>query len=221
MRDNGPATNAIQLSLVATMNRHDPMYPFFVELNQKLSMLHPDVLGLLFHYASTTAAPILEIGPYIGGSTIALATPRKAVERAAFVVSVELGESFRHDTYRTESMVDSLRANLQQYGVSEMVKLIVGSSRSPEVVSQVEHFASAAPFGMLVIDADGKVREDIDSYRRMLAPRAFLVVDDYYSPGAPDKEDSTRRDLDALCAAGEIECFGVHGWGTWFGRFLK
>lgn len=37
----------------------------------RYSMLHLDVLTLLYYFAETGAGEILEIGPYVGGSTIA------------------------------------------------------------------------------------------------------------------------------------------------------
>jgi predicted O-methyltransferase YrrM len=37
------------------------------------SMLHTDVLLLIYHFARFSSGNILEIGPYVGGSTIAAA----------------------------------------------------------------------------------------------------------------------------------------------------
>jgi hypothetical protein len=47
-----------------------------------------------------------------------------------------------------------------------------------------------------------------------------LVVDDYYSPGAPDKEATTSSQVAALERQHIVESFGVYGWGTWFGRLI-
>jgi predicted O-methyltransferase YrrM len=41
-------------------------------------MLHMDVLLLIYHFARFAAGNILEIGPYIGGSTIAAAFGARA-----------------------------------------------------------------------------------------------------------------------------------------------
>ena len=41
------------------------------KVGRAASMLHLDVLLLIYHFAKSTIGNILEIGPYIGGSTIA------------------------------------------------------------------------------------------------------------------------------------------------------
>jgi predicted O-methyltransferase YrrM len=210
-------SSAVDLSLIASQYRTDK-HQFSSELNQRISLLHPDVLALLFHLGAHTTGPILEIGPYIGGSTIALATGLSEAGRPDSVTSIELGASFRHETYVTEDIIASLQSNLAAYGVAARVNLIVGYSRDELVVAQVRKIAEDRPFHCMVIDADGNVAADLDLYKPFLAERAYLVVDDYYSPGAPEKEASTRLDIDSLVAAGTIESFGTHGWGTWFGR---
>lgn len=48
-----------------------------------------------------------------------------------------------------------------------------------------------------------------------------MVIDDYYAPVglAAEKAVNTKRDVDTLVAAGELETIGFYGWGTWFGRW--
>ena len=218
---NSMPTTPFELSLVATQYRSDALYASFAELNSYVSMLHADVLALLYHYGNYAPGPILEIGPYIGGSTISLARGILEGRRSARVTSVELGGEYRHPTYLTTDIVESLRANLQKYAVDAQVNLIVGHSRDPSVIRMVEAvFEREGSFSCFVIDADGQVQEDIALYRRFLAPRCYLVVDDYYAPGAPGKEATTRSQLAILEQQRIVESFGVHGWGTWFGRFL-
>ena len=43
------------------------------KVGRETSMLHTDVLLLIYHFARFGRGNILEIGPYIGGSTIAAA----------------------------------------------------------------------------------------------------------------------------------------------------
>ncbi len=213
-------TTPVELSLLATQYRSASIYPLFRELNDRISMLHPDVLALLYHYGACAEGPILELGPYIGGSTIALARGGADIGNAARITSVELAQDYRHPTHVTTDIVESLRANLKGYGVDEQVNLIVGHSRDQSVLESVESVVERdGPFGCFVIDADGQIEEDIACYRRFLSARCYLVVDDYYSPGAPDKEATTRTQLATLEQRRIVEPFGVHGWGTWFGRF--
>src|SRR5438094_5123466 len=60
------------------------------KVGRAASMLHLDVLLLIYHFAKFGSGNILEIGPYIGGSTIAAAfgaresgTPKKNHQRGA------------------------------------------------------------------------------------------------------------------------------------------
>ena len=43
------------------------------KVGRAASMLHMDVLLLIYHFARFSAGNILQIGPYVGGSTIAAA----------------------------------------------------------------------------------------------------------------------------------------------------
>ena len=219
--DSVMPSTSFDLSLLAAKFRSDPLQEFFNELNRSISMLHPDVLALLYHFGATAKGPLLELGPYVGGSTIAMAKGRLDGEKNARITSVEMGGQYDHPKYATTDIVESLRANLKMYGVERNVNLIVGHSRDKAVLERVaDVHEEEGPFACLVIDADGQVEEDISLYKHFLAERCYLVVDDYYAPGAPEKEATTRNQLAALEGRHVIESFGVHGWGTWFGRFI-
>lgn len=207
--------SGFELSLLASQHRGSDLWAFCSELNGTLSMLHPDVLALLYHFARNAAAPVLELGPYVGGATVAIARGLADAAHGLPVLSVELGGASSHSLYPTPDIVASLRANLAERGLAPYCRLVVGYSRDPAIVAQV---ASHGPFGCLLIDADGHVEEDLALYARLLQPGALLVIDDYYSPGAPEKEVLTQSQLDRLAARRVVEPFGVHGWGTWFGR---
>jgi len=211
-------SNAAELSFIATLYRSDPVYQFLLDLNARISMLHADVLALLYHFGKHAEAPMLELGPYLGGSSIAIARGLQAGSRPHSLVSVEVGGRYDHPTHATSDIVAGLRENLTKYAVAQHVHVVVGHSRDPSVVRQVSE-CSKAKFECLVVDTDGNVEQDLDLYRPMLASRAFLVVDDYYSPGNAAKGATTRVQLDRLEQRGEVIGFGVHGWGTWFGRF--
>lgn len=218
--NTGMPTTSFELSLLATRYRSDPLHKFFSELNKRISMLHPDVLALLYHFGACASGPLLELGPYVGGSTISMARGVADAGGSVRITSVEMGGRYDHPTYATTDIVESLRANLKTYGVDGRVNLIVGHSREkPALDSVATVVEQEGPFTCLLIDADGQVEEDVALYRRFLAARCYLVVDDYYAPGAPEKEATTRNQLAALEQRHVVESFGVHGWGTWFGRF--
>lgn len=217
----GMPTTWFELSMLATQYRSAPIYQSFRDLNERLSMLHPDVLALLYHYGACASGQILELGPYVGGSTISLARGVKDANGSTRITSIEKGGRYEHPTFSTTDIVESLRTNLTNYGVADKVDLIVGHSRDPTVLNQLAEVSRRnGKFACLVLDADGRVEEDVELYRPYLVPRCYLVVDDYYAPGAPEKEETTRHNVDSLQEKGLVESFGVHGWGTWFGRFL-
>ena len=219
--NSGMPTTSFELSLLATRYRSDPLHAFFSELNKRFSMLHPDVLALLYHFGACATGPLLELGPYVGGSTISMARGVADSGGSTRITSVEMGGRSDHLTYGTTDIVQSLRANLKAYGVHRRVNLVVGHSRDKLALDSVAAvFEKEGPFTCLVIDADGQIEEDLALYRCYLAARCYLVVDDYYAPGAPAKEATTRDPLAALEHRHVVESFGVHGWGTWFGRFL-
>ena len=217
---NVAPSSCFDLSLIAAQYRGADLYQSLVQLNQEVSLLHPDVLALLYHFGAHALSPVLEFGPFMGGSTIAIARGLADSGRGQKVVTVECGGAFDHPTHATSDIVGSLRSNLEKHALTSQAEIIVGHNRDAAIVNQVSLLAQASPFGCLVIDTDGEVQSDIDLYRRLLSPKAYLIVDDYYAPGNPEKEATTRREIDELARRGVIEAFGVHGWGTWFGRFV-
>jgi len=181
-------------------------------------MLHPDVLVLLHHFGHYVEGPILELGPYSGGSTIALAKGLVARKRPSRIVSVERGGSYAHPTLASDDILADLKKNLQGYDVADVVEIVEGVSRDPQTVEEVKRRAGNEQFGLLVIDADGCVQQDLSVYRSVLCPDAYLVVDDFYAPGCLEKEATTSAELNALERDGVVRSFGVYGWGTWLGR---
>src|SRR5688572_585275 len=97
--------SAFDLSLIVTQYRSSPLHEFFAELNDGLSMLHPDVLALLYHFAAYADGPLLEFGPYVGGSTIAMARGMVDGARKLRIVSVEIGGKYDHPHYPTSDIV--------------------------------------------------------------------------------------------------------------------
>ena len=205
---------------MATQYRTSSLHSFFAQLNADISMLHPDALALLYHLAACSVGPVLELGPYTGGSTIALARGLASSGRGYKVTSVEKGGRYDHPNYPTSDIVASLHTNLLKHGVKSHVNVIVGDARDAAVVREVTRLSDVMRFACLVIDSDGQVERDVNLYRPLTSSLAYLVVDDYYAPGAPEKEAPTRDQLDDLEKRRIVEAFGVYGWGTWFGRFL-
>ena len=158
----GMPSTCFELSLVATQYRCAPIYQSFRELNERLSMLHPDVLALLYHYGACLQRPILELGPYIGGSTISLARGVIDGKVTTRITSIEKGGEYQHSTLSTTDIVKSLRTNLKNYGVIDKVDLIVGHSRDSLVLDKLAQVVERnGKFACLVLDSDCQVEDDV------------------------------------------------------------
>jgi predicted O-methyltransferase YrrM len=212
-------TSALEMSFLIPFYRALPIQQELQGLNSNsVSMLHPDVLSLMYHLAAYTEGPILELGPYVGGSTVALAWGMRHERREARIISVELGGSYDHPTAGTDDIVRDLRRNLDRYGVRDRVQVLVGSSRDPEVVRKVRGLMGSEKAGLCCIDSDGNVAADLALYMDLLTPDAYLIIDDYFAPGAPHKVGPTRAGIQAAEEQGLVHSLGVYGWGSWVGR---
>jgi len=53
--------------------RQEPIHWQMIKIRDKYSMLHLDVLLLIYHFAKVCAGAIIEVGAFVGASTIAAA----------------------------------------------------------------------------------------------------------------------------------------------------
>lgn len=214
-------SNPVEMSFLVPYYRARPIY---AELNNlstnNIAMVHPDVLALLYHLALNINGLVLELGPYVGGSTIALCWGLRDGKIDSEVITVEIGGKYDHPTHGTDDIVRDLRRNLDYYQVSSMVSLVVGNSRDPEIVRQVHGraFTAGRKIGLFFIDTDGMIGEDFSRYGDLLEKGSYLVIDDYFAPGAPGKMKPIYEEISALEDSQVVECLGVYGWGTWVGR---
>jgi len=213
-----PATPA-ELTFLIPFYRSHPIQAELYNLNANgLSMLHPDVLSLLYHFAFYAKGHILELGAYVGGATAAIAWGIQASKTKRKLVSVEVGGRLEHPRSGSEDIIRDLRKNIDRWNIHEHVNLVIGNSRDRKIVDTVHKAFGGEGVSALLIDSDGDVLADMTRYRDLLLPGAYLFIDDYFSPGAPIKVQPTHAGIEALERDGAIDSFGVFGWGTWVGR---
>ena len=211
--------SCLGLSQTLVEYRHQPIFAQLHTIGQKHSMLHLDVLLLLYHFARTGEGEILEIGPYLGGSTIAMGLGVQAAARGLKIHTIEYGGSFKdHPSLPSDDIIKDLKKNLLKRGVDGTVTVLQGMSNDPAIVAEVNRLYSPGSVGLMAIDADGGVARDLKLYGHLLREDCILVVDDYYGPSDLQKVAPTRVNVDALVERGAVEAFGVYGWGTWVGR---
>jgi predicted O-methyltransferase YrrM len=188
------------------------------KVGRAASMLHMDVLLLIYHFARFSAGNILEIGPYVGGSTIAAAFGARDSGTRKTIVSIEAGGQLKHFRLSSRNIIKDLRKNLARFGVAGEVSLINGRSFDEATISEVRQRLSSGDVGLFVFDADNNVRRDLDSYGELLNDGCWLVIDDYFGPA---KAAPLREQVDALVSEGRLLPFGYYGWGTWVGQWHR
>jgi predicted O-methyltransferase YrrM len=182
------------------------------------SMLGIDVLVLIYHFAKVGKGDILEIGSFVGGSTIAAALGARDSGRPKKFISIEPGGQLRDHRMATKDIFRDLKKNLSRAGLLEAVTLLNGSSFDDNTIAMVRGMMGRGQIGLFIFDADANVRRDIDCYGDLFAQGCWVVIDDYIS--ATDKGGPTRVQVDELVAAGRLQPLGFYGWGTWIGRWL-
>jgi predicted O-methyltransferase YrrM len=188
------------------------------KVGREASMLHMDVLLLIYHFARFAAGNVLEIGPYIGGSTIAAALGARESGRHKQIITIEAGGSVKHFRLSSRNIIKDLKKNLVRFGVAEDVTLINGRSSDEAIISEVRERLSSRDVSLFIFDADNNVRRDLDCYGELLNDGCWLVIDDYFGPA---KAAPLRAQVDALVSEGQLIPFGYYGWGTWVGQWQR
>jgi predicted O-methyltransferase YrrM len=188
------------------------------KVGRAASMLHMDVLLLIYHFARFGEGNILEIGPYIGGSTIAAAFGARESATPKKLVSIEAGGRLQHFRLSSKNIIKDLRKNLKRFGVAEEVILLNGRSFDQTIIGDVRQRLTSGEAGLFIFDADNNVRRDLDCYGDLLNDRCWVVIDDYFGPA---KAAPLRAQVDALVTEDQLVPFGYYGWGTWIGQWRR
>jgi four helix bundle protein len=199
--------------------RHEPIHSELMKIRDKYSMLHLDVLILIYHFAKLCSGAVLEIGAFVGGATIAAALGVRDSDQEKKLISVEPGGSVKHKRLGTRNILRDLERNLARERVANMVTLVKGQSFKPETMSAVRQALGSDQVGLLILDADAAKRRDIDCYRDKFAEGSWMVIDDIYGADANEKITPSRADVDALVAEGLLDPLGFYGWSTWVGQW--
>ena len=209
------------LSLMHTLMqyRHEPIHSRLLKIRDKYSMLHLDVLILIYHFAKTCPGHILEIGAFVGGATIAAAFGVRDSGQNKKLIAIEPGGSVKHKRLGTRNILRDLERNLARHRISEMVTLIKGRSFDGATIRAVHETLGSDKISLLILDADAAKQRDIEFYRDTFADDCWMVIDDYYGADSNEKITPSRADVDALVEAGWLEPLGFYGWSTWVGRW--
>ena len=202
---------------LARSYRRDSWWPE-LESVRSISMLHFETLYLLRSFAARTNDAIIEVGPYIGGSTIALGRGLQ-MGGGGPLISVEMGGAYPSHAVPTNDIITDLKRNVEAYGLTGVVHIIEGFTTDAAVEAAVNRILDGRRIGVLFLDADGNVERDFELYRGRLSRGSILVFDDYLTQEAPEKQTTTKAWVDQAVASGFVENLGVYRWGTWVGRY--
>jgi predicted O-methyltransferase YrrM len=181
-------------------------------------MLDVNVLLLIHHMARTSEGGILEIGSFLGASTVAAGMGVRASGQNKKFISIEPGGPLKDHRLATKNIFRDLTRNVARAGLLDSVNLINGFSFDEKTIAQVREQFGPGEVGLFIFDADSNVHRDIDCYGDRLAPNCWVVIDDYIS--ATVKGGPTREQVDELVTAGRLRPLGFYGWGTWVGRWM-
>src|SRR5947209_7005853 len=184
-RINNQFNDSQSLMYLLMQYRHEPIHSKLLKIRDEHSMLHLDVLILIYHFAKICSGQILEIGAFVGGATIAAAFGVRESGQPKKLFAIEPGGSLKHKRLGTRNILRDLERNLARQSVSEMVTLIKGHSSDPATITAVREAVGSDEIGLLILDADAAKRRDIDRYGDKLTDGCWMVIDDYYGP-APD-----------------------------------
>jgi predicted O-methyltransferase YrrM len=212
-------SDAINLMHTLMEYRQEPIHSDLLKIRDKYSMLHLDVLILIYHFARICSGQILEIGAFVGGATIAAAFGVRDAGQSKKLIAIEPGGSVKHKRLGTRNILRDLERNLTRERVAKTVTLVKGQSFKPETMSAVRRALGSDQVGLLILDADAAKRRDIDCYRDKFSEGSWMVIDDIYGADANEKITPSRADVDALVAEGLLEPLGFYGWSTWVGRW--
>lgn len=218
-RSSNQFSDSQSLMYLLMQYRHEPIHSKLLKIRDKHSMLHLDVLILIYHFAKICSDNILEIGAFVGGATIAAAFGVRDSGTRKKLITIEPGGSVKHKRLGTRNIFRDLERNLARQRVSELVTTIKGRSYEPATISAVNEALGADKVGLLILDADAAKRRDIECYRERFADNCWMVIDDYYGADSNTKITPSRADVDALTTAGYLEQLGFYGWSTWVGRW--
>lgn len=199
--------------------RHQPIHGQLSNIGHRYSMLHLDVLLLVYHFATVCGGGILEIGAFLGGATMAAVLGARTSGKAKTIVTIEPGGSVAHDKLGSRDILRDLRRILLKLRMRDDVVLIEGHSFAAASIAGVRAALAGKKIGLLVLDADGAVQRDLDCYAELLSDGCWMVIDDYFGPGDNIKVGSTRAEVDALIRRGALFPCGLYGWGTWIGQW--
>lgn len=183
------------------------------EISQ-ISMLRTDALEALADLATQAKGGILEVGPYIGGSTLALALGNTAGNPHAVI---EVGGAQAHARLPSDDIIGDWHLNMARFGFPTAAAMFPGWTYQRTV--RAAALAHSGSVGLFFLDADGRVSAALRQFAGHMRDDCILAIDDYLAHEALEKQAQVKPWIDEQVRIGRLIQCGVVGEGTWIGRF--
>src|SRR6059036_1260299 len=131
--------------------RHEPIHSELMKVRDRYSMLHLDVLILIYHFARICSGAILEIGAFVGGATIATAFGIRDSGQNKRLIAIEPGGSVKHKRLGTRNILRDLERNLTRERVTDLVTLIKRRSFEAATIRAIHDTLGPGKIGLLIL----------------------------------------------------------------------
>ena len=131
------------------------------------------------------------------------------------------GQYLNHPHLPSSNILNDLKNNLKRFNLENEILLLEGTSYNEKNIKIVDELFGSNGIDLLFIDADGEVGRDIKNYFSILNDQCILILDDYCSPGAREKEMVVKKWVDEQKETNQVTELGVVLWGTWVGKLNK
>lgn len=179
---------------------------------KEISMLHIETLFMANEWAKNSYN-VLEIGTYIGGSTIALSKGTQGQ-----VIAIEPGGSHNHNLSPSSDILRDLRINLKKWNCNN-VFIIEGFSEDLKVYEELRTHLAESKIDFLMLDANGNVESLLVNYKPLLSQTCRVIIDDYSISNnlSGGKNNQVVKEVDELLKRRALKNDFVNGYGTLFG----
>jgi predicted O-methyltransferase YrrM len=201
--------------------RDDKAFVFATRVKDaQKSMLAVETLAAIYNLACECGGPIIEIGAYIGGATLALLEATR--KRRNTVVSVEFGVANDRPEISTKDSVADLQRNVESWGLADERHVVLpGWTLEAWLAGNILLELAGNRADLFVVDSDGFVERDFIYFHPLLNDGAILVFDDYWQPKAGGKSERIAPFVDDMLSRGVVSEIALLPWGTWFGQLIR
>lgn len=171
-------------------------YPRFQALRDDVGGMMPTAVyaAIYEHVKAIPDGSIIEVGPFRGASTIAMAWGKQDAGASGRIVTVEKADGGQWDqpgqTHRGN--IEILTANLERNGVGDMVT-VFPEAASTDNRDQIVDLLDGDRLVCLAHDADGHIERDFELFWPLLDPGGLIIIDDYVETTAKFQRPDSRR----------------------------